>query len=219
LMRYVREKRQHRMEGALSILWLLLVILLCPMTIVLQLTMPYIYPWWTRNAFGYDALLLSYLSASVLTTMMSLPAIAICSGGNLVTLQLRIAAAAAVVLFAGLVPLTHLLGIRGAALALLICELSASALYVRDCAAWLRSEGLQWPDRAFRICLLAVTHTVGATLLIALWPRLQYAWLLLYIAGFSVIALQLWAATPLEAKNYLLDRMKEIRFAIHHTPV
>lgn len=219
LMRYVREKRQHRMEGALSILWLLLVLILCPMTVVLQLIMPYVYPWWTRNAFGFDALLLCCLSASVLAAMVSLPAIAICSGSNLVTLQLRIAAAAAGVLFVALVPLTQLFGIRGAALALLICESSASALYVRDCAAWLNRAGLHWPTRAFRICLIAVAHTLGAALLIALRPRLQYAWLLIYVAGWCVIAFQLWIATPLEAKNYLLERMKELRFAIHQTPV
>jgi hypothetical protein len=151
--------------------------------------------------------------------MMSLPAIAICSGSNLVALQLRIAAVAAGVLFAGLVPLTHLFGIRGAALALLMCESSASALYVRDCAAWLNGAALHWPIRAFRICLIAVTHTLGATLLIALWPKFRYAWLLVYFAGWCLIAFQLWIATPLEAKNYLLERMKEFRFAFHQTQV
>jgi O-antigen/teichoic acid export membrane protein len=219
LMRYVREKRQHRMEGALSILWLLLVLILCPATVLLQQTMPYIYPWWTRNAFGFDALLLCCLSASVLVNMTSLPAVAICSGGNLVTLQLKIAAVAAGVLFAALVPLTQLFGIRGAALALLLCESSASALYVRECAAWLGGAGLHWPARAFRICLLAVAYTLGATLLIALWPSLQYAWLLIYVAGWSVSAYHLWHATPLEARSYLFDRMKEIRVAIHQTSV
>lgn len=219
LMRYVREKRQHRMEGALSILWLLLVLVLCPMTIAIQALMPHVYPWWTRNAFGFDAVLLCWLSASVLVSMMSLPAVAICSGSNLVTLQLRIAATAAAVLFVALVPLTQLFGIRGAALALLICESSASALYIRDCAAWLRRMGLQWPTRAFRICFVSVAHTLGAALLIAIWPRLQYAWLLIYLVGWCAIAYRLWSATPLEAKHYLFARFKEIRFAIHQTPV
>jgi O-antigen/teichoic acid export membrane protein len=217
LMRYVRERKQHRMEGALSILWLLLALILCPMTVVLQLTMPYIYPWWTRNAFGYDGLLLCCLSASVLVAMISLPAIAICSGSNLVSLQLRIAAIAAGVLFAVLVPLTQLFGIRGAALALLICEASASALYIRDCSAWLRRAALNWPSQAFQICLVAVAHTLSAALLIALWPRLQYAWSLIYCLGWCVIVLRLWRTTPLEAKKYLTERMREIRSPIHRT--
>jgi hypothetical protein len=208
LMRYVREKKQDHMEGAFGILWLLLVLVLCPLTLALQAAMPVVFPWWTRNAFDFDALLLCCLSASVLANMVSLPAVAICTGSNLVVLQFRIAVIAAVVLFVGLVPLTHAFGIRGSALSLLICEAAASSLYVRHCAQWLRGAGLSWPQRAFRLCLIAVAATVLATLLMALWPQQSVIVLLVYAAAWPFVGLQLWSATPRDARGYLADRLR-----------
>jgi hypothetical protein len=196
------------MEGAFSILWLLLVLILCPLTLVLQATMPIIFPWWTRKAFEFDAVLLCYLSASVLINMVSLPAVAICTGSNLVILQLKIAVIAAVLLFIGLVPLTHVFGIRGSALALLICEAGATAMYVRECAIWLNGSGLKWPLPAFRLCLFAVVMTVLAALLMAIWPHQSVMFLLAYTVGWAFIALHLWNATPRDARIYLADRLR-----------
>ena len=209
LMRYVRERKQEHMEGAFSILWLLLVLIFCPLTVALQAVMPVIFPWWTRHAFPYDGVLLGYLSASVLVNMVSLPAVAICSGSNLVTLQLRIAVIAAVLLFVVLLPLTHGLGIRGAALALLVCEFGASAMYVRNCAGWLQEAGLLWPDRAFRICAIAVAATSATSLLIAIWPHELGLWLIAYLAAWWLGTTLLWNAAPRPARSYLADRLRE----------
>jgi O-antigen/teichoic acid export membrane protein len=212
LMRYVRERRQEHIEGAFSMLWMLLVLILGPLTILLQALMPTLFPWWTRNAFEFDGVLLSVLSASVLMNMVSLPAVAICSGNNLVAAQFRIAVIAAVVLFASLIPLTRGFGIRGAAVALLLCETTASAIYVRTCAQWLQSAGLQWPVRAFRVCLLAVVQICVISLLIALRPNLLAIWLTIYAVSLVLMVARLWNATPRDAKVYLSDRLREFHF-------
>ena len=213
LMRYVRDRKQEHMEGAFGILWMLLVLVFCPLTVVLQTVMPAIFPWWTRHAFAYDGVLLCYLSAGVLVNMVSMPAIAICSANNLVALQLRIAVVAAILLFGALLPLTHVMGIRGAAVALLIGELGASALYVRDGARWIRGAGLAWPVRSFNICAIAVTTTISACALIALWPHATESWLAIYLAAWSLGAMSLWNAAPNQARRYLADRIKELAVA------
>ena len=60
------------------------------------------------------------ISASIVAYMLALPAMAICTGNNLVKVQLRIAAAAALVLFSTLPISVHFMGLRGAGLSLLI---------------------------------------------------------------------------------------------------
>lgn len=212
LMRYVRERRQEHIEGAFSMLWMLLVLILGPLTILLQALMPALFPWWTRNAFAFDGVLLSLLSAGVMMNILSLPAVAVCSGNNLVAAQFRIAVIAAAVLFVALIPLTHGFGIRGSAIALLLCETAASALYVRTCAQWLRSASLQWPARAFRVCLFAVLQAGAISLLIALRPNLLALWLTIYTASLVLMVARLWNAIPLDAKVYLSDRLREFHF-------
>jgi O-antigen/teichoic acid export membrane protein len=212
LMRYVRERRQEHIEGAFSMLWMLLVLILGPLTILLQALMPTLFPWWTRNAFAFDGVLLSLLSASVLMNIVSLPAVAVCSGNNLVAAQLRIAVIAAVVLFVTLIPLTRGFGIRGSAVSLLLCETAASALYVRTCAQWLRSVSLRWPAKAFRVCLSSVVQVFAMSLLIALRPNLLALWLTIYVASLVLMVARLWNATPRNAKVYLSDRLREFHF-------
>ncbi|MGO9934976.1 MAG: hypothetical protein ACLPV8_24635 [Steroidobacteraceae bacterium] len=212
LMRYVRERRQEHIEGAFSMLWMLLVLILGPLTILLQALMPTLFPWWTRNAFGFDGVLLSLLSASVLMNMVSLPAVAVCSGNNLVAAQFRIAVIAATVLFVTLIPLTRGFGIRGAAVSLLLCETVASAIYVRTCARWLRSASLQWPAGAFRVCLFAVTQICVISMLIAVGPNLLALWLMIYVVSLVFMVVLLWNATPRDAKVYLSDRLREFHF-------
>jgi O-antigen/teichoic acid export membrane protein len=212
LTRYVRERRQEHIEGAFSMLWMLLVLILGPLTILLQALMPTLFPWWTRNAFAFDGVLLSLLSASVLTNMVSLPAVAVCSGNNLVAAQFRIAVIAAVVLFVTLIPLTRGFGIRGAAVSLLLCEATASAIYVRTCAQWLHGASLQWPARAFRVCFFAVVQVCVISLLIALRPNLIALWLTIYAVSLVLMVARLWSATPRDAKAYLSDRLREFHF-------
>jgi O-antigen/teichoic acid export membrane protein len=212
LMRYVRERRQEHIEGAFSMLWMLLVLILGPLTILLQALMPALFPWWTHNAFAFDGILLSLLSASVLLNMLSLPAVAVCSGNNLVAAQFRIAVIAAVVLFVTLIPLTRGFGIRGAGMSLLLCETSASAIYARTCAQWLRSAGLQWPTRAFRVCLFAVVQVCVISMLIALGPSLLALWLTVYAVSLVFMVVLLWNATPRDAKAYLSERVREFHF-------
>jgi O-antigen/teichoic acid export membrane protein len=210
LMRYVRERKQQHIEAAFSMLWILLVLLLCPGTVLLQTVMPAIFPWWTRHAFAYDAVLLSMLSASVLVNMASLPAVAVCSGNNLVAAQLKIALLAAIVLFVSLVPLTHVFGIRGAAAALLLCEIVASVNYVYVCSEWLGSVDLRWPIRSFRLCLIAVLQTAVISMMIAVWPRALVAWCAIYALSMVFVGYRLWHATPHDARIYLGERLREL---------
>jgi O-antigen/teichoic acid export membrane protein len=213
LMRYVRERKQRNMEGAFSILWTLLVLAICPLTVAIQTAMPLIFPWWTRHSFAFDGVLLCLLSACVLVNMISLPAIAICTGNNLVSIQFKIATIAAAVLFVLLIPLTHLFGIRGAAISILICEATPSALYINNCSLWLREAELAWPAKPFEICAVAVVLTFLVSLLIALWYEFLAVWLISYIVALALVASRLWKATPHETKLYLMERLRALRFA------
>jgi hypothetical protein len=142
--------------------------------------------------------------------MVSLPAVAVCSGNNLVAPQLKIAFVAAVVLFVSLIPLTHVFGIRGAAAALLLCEIVASANYVYVCSKWLGSVNLRWPVRSFRLCLIAVLQSVSISMMIAVWPRALLAWCAIYAVSLVLVGYRLWYTTPHDARIYLSERLREL---------
>jgi hypothetical protein len=188
------------------------VLVLCPATVALQAVMPRLFPWWTRDAFGFDPYLLCLLSAGVLVNTVSLPAVAICVGNNLVTVQLRTALTAAAVLFAALVPATASLGIRGAAVALLLSEATATVMYVHSCRAWLDGAGLEWPARAFRESQIAIAAAIGSAALMAAFPAWITMWLAVYGLSTLKVSLRLWRLAPPDARDYVLAKLRGLPF-------
>jgi O-antigen/teichoic acid export membrane protein len=215
LMRYVRRRDQSKLEGAFAVLWGLLMAILCPLVLVLQVVMPVIYPIWTRGRFVFDGVLLCMISASIVAYMLALPAMAICTGNNLVKVQLRIAAAAALVLFSTLPISVHYMGLRGAGLSLLIAETVALAGYVWQAARWLNSTGLRWPRRSFRVGANASVSAVVGMMLIALIPQLSVPLCSAFILVSMWMLLISWRSLPDSIKHNVLgqihDRSRSIR--------
>ena len=209
LMRYVRDKKQEHMEGAFSILWMLLILVFCPLTVVLQTAMPTVFPWWTRHAFAYDGVLLCYLSAGVLVE----------DGFHAGDGNLR-----------GEQPRHSAIAHRRVRRHSVVCGSSALDPCYRDTGSgdgaphrrgrrqrhvrtrrreWLRKAGLSWPVRSFNVCAVAVTITISTCAVIAVWPRATESWLAIYLATWGLGAISLWNAAPRQARRYLAERIKE----------
>lgn len=203
LMRYIRERDQAKMEGAFALLWALLILLLCPLIMALQLSMPIIYPIWTRGKFEFDGVLLATISASVLAYMLSLPAVAVCTGTNLVKQQLRVAVLSAGMLLGTLPVFIHFFDLRGAALSLLAAEVTAGLVYVRLSASWLNDAGLKWPSKGFVIALTAVALTLSACYGIALAPTLRVPTTLALVAALGMAITAYFRSLPANTRAYV----------------
>jgi O-antigen/teichoic acid export membrane protein len=214
LMRYIRERDQAKMEGAFALLWSLLILLLCPLIMALQLAMPVIYPIWTRGKFAFDGVLLATISASILAYMLSLPAVAVCTGNNLVKLQLRVAVFSACVLLGTLPIFIHFFDLRGAALSLLAAEAAAGLAYVRLSATWLHDAGLKWPTKGFAIALSAVAFTLLACYVTAAAPALRVPAALALLAALGMAITAYFRSLPVSTQSYVNAQVIR-RFHLH----
>jgi O-antigen/teichoic acid export membrane protein len=207
LMRYIRDRDQAKMEGAFALLWSLLILLLCPLIMALQLSMPILYPLWTRGKFEFDGVLLATISASILAYMLALPALAVCTGNNLVKLQLRVAIFSAAVLLGSLPVLIHFFGLQGAALSLLAAEMAAGLAYVKVSTNWLAHAGLSWPTKGFAMACMAVVLTLMACYACAIWPHWSLIAACGLAVGLGVCTRAYFKSLPASTQHYLQEQV------------
>ncbi len=210
LMRYIRERNQPKTDTIFSLIWALSSFLLCPLVYFLQVLMPIIYPVWTRGRFEFDALLFMGISASLLTYAISLPANAVCSGNNLVKIQMYISIVAFAVLFASLPATIPLLGLKGAALSLLLAEVVSGVCTVYAALKWLRGAGLTWPTSMFKLAGFSLVTTLMCCTFIAVWPSSTWLVSLVFLGLLVVSALQFWHMLPLESQQYIQHHLQQL---------
>ena len=172
LMRYLRARDQERMESAFCVMWLPIIALMCPLVILLQLFIAPLFSVWTRGKVEFDPMLFAILSASVLFNATAQPAASIVSGNNLLRAQLVISIIISAMVVAGVFLATPLVGIVGAAAALLVGECGLVTCYVWRASRWLRQNELGWPMDMFFNLLFAITLTSVALLTIA-WVEMH----------------------------------------------
>ena len=179
-MRFLHERDQARSEAAFATVWVVVVAFMAPGVVILQTFIEPFYNFWTQGKITFDPLLFAVLSIGVLVYAVVQPAMAIVVGNNLTKTQLALASISAIIVFAVLVISVPLIGILGAAVALLIAEIVAAIGYKIYAQRWLNQNELMWPQRAFYLAVVSVIIATGSLTFMILTP--EYKWLILGIS-------------------------------------
>lgn len=202
LMRVLKQRSQAKTEAAISIVWLVLVVILAPVVIVLQFFVEPLFMIWTRGQIDFDPILFGVLSLGVLVFALAQPAMAIVTGNNILRPQLVIATISAVLVVVGVVTLVPIFGILGAGCALLVAELFAAVKFYAAARVWLTENELSWPRGlaalAARSVWISVAGIVGVTY------SGSFAWLAL-TCSLILLCLNMgsyWNSMPSIAREY-----------------
>ena len=180
LMRFLHERDQARSEAAFATIWIVVVALMAPGVVILQTFVEPFYIFWTQGKITFDPLLFATLSMGVLVYAIVQPATAVVIGNNLTRTQLVLAIIAAAIVLGVLIVLVPIIGIRGAAIALLIAEIAAAIGYKIYAERWLNQNGLRWPKQPFFLSIVAVAIAAFSLTSMILMP--QYKWIILAIS-------------------------------------
>ena len=210
LMRFLHARDQPRTESAFATIWILVIAVMAPAIVILQAFVEPFYLLWTQNKVTFDPLLFALLSLGVLVYAVVQPAMGVVIGNNLTKTQLALTAMAAVIVFSVLILSVPIVGIVGAAAALLLAEIGAAIGYKIYAKRWLKENDLRWPSRAFHIAIAAVV--IAAVSLGGLIIAPQLKWLLL---PFSMLLFGLnfwryWKVLPDIARQNAKNIIKKI---------
>jgi O-antigen/teichoic acid export membrane protein len=201
LMRFLAARDQPRTESTFAIVWLVLCAVLCPAIIVVQWLAPSLFPMWTHGKIVFDPWLFGMLSLGVAVLALAQPASAVLVGNNILRAQLAISIGAAAVAVVSMFWLVPLMGVRGAAVALLAAELTSLTAVVGVAQHWLRQQGMRWPWKAFGAAAATVPVTGLGMVSLELLP---HGWSLIGLATFLVlqaaVAFVYWRHLPAMAR-------------------
>jgi O-antigen/teichoic acid export membrane protein len=164
IMRFLRERDAERTNAIIGFVWALAVIVLAPVLIVFQWIMPVIYHVWTRGKIGFDPMLFGLFSISLLIFALARPLIAILQGNNLLKVQMYISIGNTIIAVAGILMFTGIFGVSGAATALLIAELAATALSAFFAKRWLDRNNIRFPWELLYVALTSIAVAAIAIL-------------------------------------------------------
>lgn len=201
LMAFLVNRDQARTESAFSVIWLMLCAVLVPAVLVIQYLAPALFPIWTQGKIAFDPVLFALLSLGVLVAALAQPAIAVVTGNNLIRQQFVISGIATFITVSGIYLMVPLMGIKGAAVALLSGEICTLLCYLSVAKKWLASVLMRWPTSAFihASCSLAVA-TAGMGLMIFF---ANYAGLFLAVALIAqvFVLIAYWSQLPFIARQ------------------
>lgn len=201
LMAFLVNRDQPRTESAFSVIWLMLCIVLVPAVLMIQYAAPVLFPLWTQGKIAFDPVLFALLSLGVLVFAVAQPAIAVINGNNLIREQVQISIGATFITVGGIYLLVPLMGVRGAALALLVGETISLLFYVRAARKWLGSVVMHWPMSAFvNASLSLVVATAGMAAIIIFDTHSGLCLVLALIAQVFVL-IAYWAQLPFIARQ------------------
>lgn len=214
LMRFLHERDQGRSEAAFATIWIVVVAFMAPGVVILQTFVEPFYVFWTQGKIAFDPLMFAILSLGVLVYAIVQPATAVVIGNNLTKTQLLLAIIAAAIVLGVLIILVPIIGIRGAAIALLVAEVVAAIGYKTYAERWLHQNGLRWPKRAFYLSIVAVAIAACSLAGMILMP--DYKWVIL---GFSLVLFiwnlwRYWQVLPtvaIESARNIIGRIPGIR--------
>ncbi len=175
LMRFLRDKDEERSKVAISLVWLILVSILIPGTILAQWLMPEIFSVWTRGKIKFDPILFALLSFGVLIFTLTQPALAVVQGNNLLKPQIWISIFVTGTAFLGMFSLMPLLGINGVGLALLLAEFMAFLGYLYFALHWFNEKKMSWPNKSLWISSFSVMFAGLTMIALILWPPFNFA--------------------------------------------
>ncbi|HEX6224174.1 MAG TPA: polysaccharide biosynthesis C-terminal domain-containing protein [Chryseolinea sp.] len=210
LMRFLHDRDQPRSEAAFSTIWIVVVAVMAPGVVILQLVMEPFFVFWTQGKIPFDPLLFAALSVGVLVYAVIQPAMAVVIGNNLAKLQLGLAAIGALIVFGVLILSVPVIGILGAAVALLLAEIAAAVGYKIYAKRWLRSQQLEWPSRPFRLAVTSVAISAVALLGLVFKPEFKWAVLAVAMLLFAWNFWRYWLVLPSVALESAKNIIKKI---------
>jgi hypothetical protein len=197
LMRFLAARDQPRTESSFAIVWLVLCAVLSPAIVIVQWLAPTLFPMWTQGKIAFDPWLFGMLSMSVTVLALAQPAAAVLVGNNILRAQLAISVGAAAVAVGGMFGLVPLMGVRGAALALLMAELTSLTAVVWVTQDWLRQQGMHWPWKAFGTAAATLPVTALGMVFMELLPAgLAWACLLATLTLQAAVSYLYWRQLP-----------------------
>ena len=201
LMAFLVNRDQPRTESAFSVIWLMLCIVLVPAVLVVQYAAPVLFPLWTQGKIAFDPILFALLSLGVLVFALAQPAIAVVNGNNLLREQVQISTGATLITVGGIYLLVPLMGVRGAALALLLGEAISLLFYVRAARKWLGSVAMLWPMSAFVIASLSLVVATAGMAAIIIFQTHAGLCLVLALTAQVFVLNAYWAQLPAIARQ------------------
>lgn len=201
LMRFLHARDKPRTESAFATIWILVVGVMAPGVVMLQLVIEPFYLLWTQHKVHFDPVLFALLSMGVLVYAVVQPAMAVVIGNNLTKVQLALTGVAALIVLAVMIVSIPVLGIVGAALALLLAEIAAAAGYKTYAKIWLHENGLKWPRRAFHIAVMSVIIAALTLAGMIMVPLLKWVLPPLSMLFFAWNAYRYWKILPSVAKQ------------------
>lgn len=87
LMYYVKNKKKKQVITIFELIYLMILLLLCPITFILQLVMPYFFELWTLGKFIFDPFIYLILTQSIIFHALCMPAERVLTGSNLYKLN------------------------------------------------------------------------------------------------------------------------------------
>jgi O-antigen/teichoic acid export membrane protein len=202
LMRFVAHREQEKTKAALATVWFVLAFALVPAALLVQLVVEPVFGWWTQYKIEFDPLVFGLLTTTVLVFALAQPAMAIVNGNNLLRPQLVTSVLAGCMTLVLMLILVPWIGLRGAAIALLLGELVSASSYALIARGWLTTHDLQWPAELFHWTCASVV--VGATgiLSMAVFPAFKLIAVALSLIVAARIAFRFWHAIPLVAQQH-----------------
>lgn len=200
LMRFLNQQDQQRTEAVFGMVWMV-VILLAPAVVILQVFVEPLYIIWTRDSISFDPLLFGLLSLGVLIYGLAQPPISVIRGNNLLKPQLLIAMLASVIVVGGMFLLVPVLGILGAAIALLASEIIVFSYFSYIAKRWLGRQEMVWPKYSFRIAVTSVWMAGMAMAVIVFYPLYQWAALAVAFPLFGWNIWHYWKSLPAIASS------------------
>jgi O-antigen/teichoic acid export membrane protein len=210
LMQFLHKRDQVRTEVAFGMIWTIIVVFMAPAVVILQVFIEPLYSVWTRGQMPFDPLLFSILSLTVLVYGVAQPAIAVTTGNNLLKPQLILSSFAAIIFLGGILTLVPIIGILGAAIALLAAEVVATVGYRIVASKWLHQNGLFWPIRPSIIASISVWVAALAMAGLILLPQAKWFILVGSMLLFGGIIRQFWITLPILATQRVRKIMSNL---------
>jgi O-antigen/teichoic acid export membrane protein len=201
LMRFLNRQDQASCEAAFGLIWLIVVYIMVPAVILLQWAVQPLFYVWTRGKIPFDPLLFAMFSLGVLVYGLSRPAVAVVEGNNLLCPLLTLSALGGGMALSGIFLFVPLMGIRGAALALLLGEVVNLIGYTWEAFRWLKKNALSWPLRAFSSASSSVCVAGIALAAIAFLPQKAGVITAVSLSIETVVFVLYWLQLPAFARH------------------
>ena len=211
LMRYLKERDQAKVESCCALLWSLSIYVLIPSALLMQLFIRPAFQLWTQYQIPFDPLLFSTLSCSVLIYSLSVPAMAIVHGNNLLAQRLAISILASIIFVGMLMLLLPRFGLSTAGICLMLAELASLIGLTLVAAKWMSENSMGWPTQLF--CNLSVATTAGCTAVVTIgYIESVFSWVMFPLMGVWIYCCsKFWKQLPFIAKSRLLDSFAGLR--------